>query len=83
MLCYVIQYGLLVFRQNDEVSVDVIDVHAAAYQQLSHSIPMYNHNREYIVKYCQNIATIWVYLRITKFNDKSDITLVMNKAQGM
>ena len=38
-----IQYGFLVFRQSDEVSVDGMDVHAAAYQQLNHIIPMYNH----------------------------------------
>ena len=38
-----IQYGLLVFIQNDEVSVEGMDVHAAAYQRLSHFIPMYNH----------------------------------------
>ena len=29
-----IQYGLLVFRQKDEVSVDGMDVHAVAYQRL-------------------------------------------------
>ena len=37
-----IQYGLLVFRQNDEVYVDVMDVHAAACQRINHSVAMYN-----------------------------------------
>ena len=38
-----LQYGLLVFRQNDEVSMNGMDVHAAAYQRINHSIQMYNH----------------------------------------
>ena len=48
-----IQYWLLDFRQNDEVSVDgTVDVHAAAYQRINHSIPMYTTYMEYIVKCC-------------------------------
>ena len=38
-----LQYGLLVFRQNDEVSMNGTDVHAAAYHRINHSIQMYNH----------------------------------------
>ena len=40
-----LQYGCLVFRQNDEVhvSVDGMDVYAAVYQRINHSIQMYNH----------------------------------------
>ena len=37
-----IQYGILFFSQNDEVYMDGMDVHAAAYQRINHSIPMYN-----------------------------------------
>ena len=36
----------MVFRQNDEVSVDGMDVHAAAYQRMNHIIPLYKHTED-------------------------------------
>ena len=80
-----IQCGLLVSRQNGEVSVDGMDVkivHAAAYQRINHSIPMYNHtgniNYSEMLNYSNNLSLFNNY----KISWQTDITLMMNKARG-
>ena len=57
-----IEYGLLVFRQNDKV--DEMDVHDAAYQRLNHLYPTVLSYRGYIevfLNYSNNISLFKKY----------------------
>ena len=60
-----IQYGLLVFRQNDEVYVDGMDVHAVAYQRLNHNIS-------------QSIITQGIYGEMKLLNYSKNMSLFNN-----